>query len=212
MSREPDRDTRELKARKEPAQGRSEILVASVLEAAARVLEREGWEAFTVARVCEVAGVSPGSLYQYFPSKDAIAYALLRRHAEEVVGAVSQALTRHASSPVDQLVDHTVGAFVDAHRSHPRMHARLGAHVARRAGPGLEDDLLVSATDVLQAVMARRRDELGERDPEVVAFLLVHAIEGAVHAAARRQPELLERPAFVQGLQQMARALVGASS
>ncbi|KRE94956.1 TetR family transcriptional regulator [Frateuria sp. Soil773] len=66
--------------RKHPRQTRSEHLVAAILEAAVRVLEREGAARFTTARVAEAAGVSVGSLYQYFPNKQAI---LFRLQAEE---------------------------------------------------------------------------------------------------------------------------------
>ncbi|HVZ87783.1 MAG TPA: TetR family transcriptional regulator [Polyangia bacterium] len=62
--------------RKRPKQVRSERLVAAILEAAVRVLEREGAAAFTTVRVAERAGVSVGSLYQYFPNKESILFRL----------------------------------------------------------------------------------------------------------------------------------------
>lgn len=63
-------------ARKQPRQARSARLVADILEAAIRVLVREGARRFTAARVAEAAGVSVGSLYQYFPNKEAILFQL----------------------------------------------------------------------------------------------------------------------------------------
>ena len=63
------RQTAPISARKRPRQARSERLVATILEAAIRVLAREGAQRFTTARVAETAGVSVGSLYQYFPNK-----------------------------------------------------------------------------------------------------------------------------------------------
>src|SRR5580692_10776868 len=63
-------------ARKRPQQERSTRLVADILEAAVRVLVREGAPRFTAARVAEAAGVSVGSLYQYFPNKEAILFRL----------------------------------------------------------------------------------------------------------------------------------------
>lgn len=208
MTDHPTRDTDDLVLKKEPQQSRSRALVEAVLEASTRILVDEGWEAYTVQRVCEVAGVSPGSLYQYFPSKEAISYALLRRHAEEVVNQVVGALSAYADAPLDTLIDHTVEAFVVAHRPRPRLHALLGAHVARGAGPGLEDDVLNQATTLLERLIERRAQEVPGHDPHVLSFLLVYTVEGAVHSAARRQPELLRSPAFLAGLQTMARALV----
>ncbi|HUB89959.1 MAG TPA: TetR family transcriptional regulator [Dyella sp.] len=69
-----------ISARKQPRQVRSEQLVAAILEAASRVLVRDGAHRFTAARVAETAGISVGSLYQYFPNKEAI---LFRLQAEE---------------------------------------------------------------------------------------------------------------------------------
>lgn len=69
--------------RKHPTQGRSRETVRAILEGAAQVLEREGYAAATTDRIAERAGVSVGSLYQYFPNKDAILLALGRCHAIE---------------------------------------------------------------------------------------------------------------------------------
>ncbi|MBY4674993.1 TetR family transcriptional regulator [Marinobacterium sp. CAU 1594] len=66
----------DIAARKQPQQKRSERLVADILQAATRVLTHEGAQCFTTARVAEVAGVSVGSLYQYFPNKEAILFRL----------------------------------------------------------------------------------------------------------------------------------------
>src|SRR5581483_8283776 len=74
------RKTPVISPRKQPRQTRSAQLVADVLEAAARVLVRDGAHRFTTARVAETAGISVGSLYQYFPNKEAI---LFRLQAEE---------------------------------------------------------------------------------------------------------------------------------
>ena len=71
-----DRRSRSISSRKEPSQARSTGLVAAILEAAAQVLAREGAQRFTTARVAEKAGVSIGSLYQYFHNQAAILFRL----------------------------------------------------------------------------------------------------------------------------------------
>ena len=72
-------ETSSVSSRKQPRQQRSAALVSAVLDAAVQVLTREGAARFTTARVAERAGVSIGSLYQYFPDKDAVMLALLAR-------------------------------------------------------------------------------------------------------------------------------------
>ena len=71
-----DRGQAQISSRKRPKQARSTELVAAILEAAAQVLAEEGASRFTTARVAERAGVSVGSLYQYFPNKAAILFRL----------------------------------------------------------------------------------------------------------------------------------------
>lgn len=71
-----DRRTAQISSRKQPKQMRSADLVAAVLEAAVQVLAKEGAQRFTTARVAEKAGVSVGSLYQYFPNKAAILFRI----------------------------------------------------------------------------------------------------------------------------------------
>jgi len=73
-----DRPSAHISSRKQPRQARSTELVATILEAAAQVLAREGAQRFTTARVAEKAGVSIGSLYQYFPNKASILFRLQR--------------------------------------------------------------------------------------------------------------------------------------
>ena len=77
--------TTALKARKLPGQSRSAATVAAIVEAAARILETEGFEGYTTNAIAARAGVSIGSLYQYFPNRDAITRALIERQGEALL-------------------------------------------------------------------------------------------------------------------------------
>ncbi|MGX9393382.1 TetR family transcriptional regulator [Nitrobacteraceae bacterium UC4446_H13] len=87
----PTRRRAQISSRKQPKQARSNDLVAAVLQAAVQVLAKEGAQRFTTARVAEKAGVSVGSLYQYFPNKAAILFRLQSdewRQTTEMLGAI----------------------------------------------------------------------------------------------------------------------------
>src|ERR1700733_7205513 len=86
--------------RKSASQQRSRMTVNSILEAAARILIREGFDKASTNRIAEVAGVSVGSVYQYFPSKEAIVAALIDRHNQEVMHAVQGELAEAANLPL----------------------------------------------------------------------------------------------------------------
>lgn len=90
-------------ARKQPKQERSSQLVAAVLEAAIRVLQKEGARRFTMARVAEKAGVSVGSLYQYFPNKESILFQLQRQEWQATIGVLERILTPSKVPPLVRL-------------------------------------------------------------------------------------------------------------
>jgi AcrR family transcriptional regulator len=77
-----------LKPRKSPTQERSQETVEAIIEAAAHVMEKRGLEGYTTNAIAERAGVSIGSLYQYFPNKDALTMALLERESQKMLDAV----------------------------------------------------------------------------------------------------------------------------
>jgi len=97
--------------RKQPVQARSTQLVADILQAAIRVLEREGAQRFTTIRVAEQAGVSVGSLYQYFPNKQSILFRLQLDEWEQTGAMIEAALTDASRSHAERLRETTRAFF-----------------------------------------------------------------------------------------------------
>ncbi|KEC73542.1 UNVERIFIED_ORG: AcrR family transcriptional regulator [Rhizobium esperanzae] len=98
-----DRTSARISSRKQPKQARSTELVAAILDAAAQVLAREGAHRFTTARVAERAGVSIGSLYQYFPNKAAILFRLHGDEWRQTTDMLSSILAETRRPPLDRL-------------------------------------------------------------------------------------------------------------
>ena len=92
-----------ISSRKRPQQSRSADLVATILEAALQVLQREGAQKFTTARVAERAGVSVGSVYQYFPNKAAILFRLQSDEWRQTGGMLRDILRDAQQAPLDRL-------------------------------------------------------------------------------------------------------------
>jgi AcrR family transcriptional regulator len=115
-------------------QARSTELVAAILEAAIRVLEREGAARFTTIRVAEQAGVSVGSLYQYFPNKHAILFRL-QRDEWEATGATIEAILGDAARPPAQRLRDTIRAFFHSECDEAPLRLALDA-----AAPSYRDD------------------------------------------------------------------------
>ena len=97
------RQTAPISARKQPRQARSERLVATILEAAIRVLARDGARGFTTARVAETAGVSVGSLYQYFPNKESILFRLQTDEWRQTGALIDGILSDTTLAPLERL-------------------------------------------------------------------------------------------------------------
>lgn len=99
----PRRQKTEIDPRKQPLQARSSQLVADILEAAIRVLTREGAARFTTIRVAQAAGVSVGSLYQYFPNKQAILFRLQVEEWQRTSAALESLISVPEQSPAERL-------------------------------------------------------------------------------------------------------------
>jgi AcrR family transcriptional regulator len=143
MTRRP---TPRLSSRKQPRQTRSAGLVAAVLEAATQVLAKEGEEGFTTARVAEKAGVSVGSLYQYFPNKTAILYRLQSDEWRQTAALLRTTLTDRVKPPFERLRE-AVRGFIQSECDEARMRAALD-----RSAPWHEDEPEArAATDTMKS-------------------------------------------------------------
>lgn len=127
FSRGADAITHKVSApRKTPRQQRSRDTFERILDAAARIFDERGYAGATTNHVAAAAGISIGSLYQYFPNKDAILYALAQRHlaASASVVATAVAATDERAGP-EEVVRNVIDAVVDLHRVSPRTHHLL---------------------------------------------------------------------------------------
>jgi AcrR family transcriptional regulator len=104
----------ELEPRKTPQQTRSVATVEAIHDATIQVLLKEGADRLTTVRVAQRAGVSVGTLYQYFPNKQALLFAVLERHMMMVAKAVEEACAANHFQPLEIMVDELINRFIDA--------------------------------------------------------------------------------------------------
>jgi AcrR family transcriptional regulator len=176
--------------RREPRQRRARETVEAVLDAVTRVLKRGGVEAVTTNRVAEAAGVSIGSVYQYFPDKRAIFAALHERHIREIDRLVEAKLMEHAASPLDTLMRAMIEAMIDAHTPDPELYELLSTEVPHRA-EGTQE-FAVRLHGAFRLAIASRTDEIKtHRDLDTVVFVVTHMVEALSHGALLRRPARL---------------------
>lgn len=183
--------------RKHPRQDRSRATVDAALAAAARILVKRGFHGLTTNAVAELAGISIGSLYQYFPNKEALVSALLDRHMEQLTGAVLIELKRVANLPFAEVVRAVVTLTLEAHAIDPELHRIFAEQLPQvgRLAKLREQDAL--SQRMVAGLLAARRDELEIDDPELTAFVLVSTVEGIAHSAALFGPERLRDPRLI---------------
>lgn len=117
--------------RKLPQQDRSKMTVEAILEATARILTEEGYDKANTNRIAERAGISIGSLYQYFPNKESLMAALMEQHSNEIAELVESKLQDLFDAPLEIAVPELVKAVIAAHAIDPRLHQVLNEEIPR---------------------------------------------------------------------------------
>ncbi|MEO8698994.1 MAG: TetR/AcrR family transcriptional regulator [Kofleriaceae bacterium] len=183
--------------RKRPRQARARVTVDTILAASARVLVKRGFDRFTTNEVADAAGVSIGSLYQYFPNKEALVAALIEKHIEDMNAALLSELTRVAQLPMAQAVRAVIELTIRAHLVDAELHEVLTEQVPRVGRMARIRELDAICHRMVAGILAARKDELAIRDPEIAAFVCVASIEAIVHRAALQAPAWLRDPHLV---------------
>ncbi|HKY38623.1 MAG TPA: TetR/AcrR family transcriptional regulator [Polyangiaceae bacterium] len=166
--------------RREPKQRRSRQTVDDVLEAVPRVLRRHGAEAITTNRVAEAAGVSIGSLYQYFPDKQAIFMALHERHVDGVRHVMERTITDCASASLEEFTRELVEGLANVHTQDADLHEIVSVAVPESAG-GFQRALHATFE---QVISPSKQDRYAADETDRMLFVLPHMVEALVHGVA----------------------------
>lgn len=182
--------TKGLSPRKSPAQSRSKFTVEQILEAAAQVFGEGGYARATTNHIAARAGVSVGTLYQYFPNKDAILVALVERHVRSSAGEL-EAMVETALAErwdLETMLERFVRATVALHASAPRLH-----HVLTYEAPRPPE--VVALLHEVEEAMARgiellltRRLGIQLRHAGHAAYIIVHVVEALAHEHVLHPP------------------------
>jgi AcrR family transcriptional regulator len=184
------------KPRKHASQRRSRATVDALIEATARILVKDGFDKASTNRIADKAGVSVGSLYQYFPGKEALVTAVIQRHGQEVMQVVRGALAEAAALPLEQAVRTLVAAAIEAHRIDPKLHRVLAEQIPRTGRLENTEVLNGETYALFRAYLEAHRDEFRAVDLGLAAFVCVTSIEALTHTAVVHHSESLSDEAF----------------
>jgi AcrR family transcriptional regulator len=198
--------------RRRPKQDRSREIVRAIQQAGLKILENEGKGALTTNRIAEVAGVSIGSLYRYYPNKEAIVadvYEARTQSELEVFRDVDRWVRALAGMSLDEAIRWVVQVAVarerrlleldaDFYRDHNRQFA-----LGRRVGHPLVQGI--------RGLLESKRDQLRIENVDYAAFLLARGLGGILRVAVDERPEILSDDAFVDELEDLFRSYLARS-
>lgn len=173
--------------RKTPIQARSTVTVEAISEATIQVLLSHGAERLTTTRVAERAGVSVGTLYQYYPNKQALLFAVLEKHMNNVAAKVEAACERACHKPLAEMIQEMVEAFVDAKMERADISVALYRVSANVGGPMLIKRVNQRSRRAVEAMLETATDTKSPCDKFAIDIML-SAMAGAIRSLLEAGP------------------------
>ncbi|ARP96097.1 TetR/AcrR family transcriptional regulator [Bordetella genomosp. 13] len=170
-----------LKPRKQPRQARSQATVDAIFDATIQVLLADGLQRLTTIRVAERAGASVGTLYQYYPHKQALLYAVLERHLGRIGDAIEKAAASVHGKPLATMVATVVRAFIKAKTEHIEEGRALYAVAGELDSRPLVLKSRERAHAILAAMLATA-EAVEFADLPTVSYMFAAAMTGSMHA------------------------------
>lgn len=196
----PRRSQAALEPRKSPVQARSTVTVDAVLEATIQVLLQVGKERLTTTKVARRAGVSVGTLYQYFPNKSAMLKAALKRHMDEVAEAIERVCHEQKGNGLEQMASALMTTFLQAKMRDAKASVALYSVSSDIDGAKIAHETGIKSNRAVVSMLKTAREQL-TTDPQLVASML----QGVMSGVSRR---LLESTAPDKQFDTLLRELI----
>jgi AcrR family transcriptional regulator len=189
--------------RRRPRQARAQATVEAIVKATAHVLVAEGYDRASTNRIAHAAGVSIGSLYQYFPSKEALVAALVESHVERMCAALTQTLTEETPNDLASRARVLVRGMMAAYTVDPELHHVLCQEVPKvgelQRVYGFEQHL----AEVCRGHLFSDCPCVRLTDVDRAVFLLVNAVPGVIRASLQANPGTMGNEGLVEDLTDM---------
>ncbi|RLQ89526.1 TetR/AcrR family transcriptional regulator [Notoacmeibacter ruber] len=174
-----------LKARKTPVQSRSRVTVDAIFEATIQVLLGKGMNGLTTTLVAERAGVSVGTMYQYFPNKQALIYALNKRYLDTLAGRIETTCAEQEGMPLAHMVEALIATYWRAKMERADLTRALYRSVAELDNDALMHEFAARVDRATEAMFASTSDS-ALSDVAATNLTLTSVIYGTVRNAFER--------------------------
>src|SRR6266571_1360379 len=176
-----------LEPRKTPVQARAAVTVEAICEATIQVLLSHGAERLTTTCVSDRAGVSVGTLYQYYPNKRSLLYAVMEAHLDRVATAVEAACGQSCHKPLAEMINRVVEVFVDVKMDRSDISVALYQVAADVGGPALVKRVGQRMRKALEAMLQTAPDK--ESPPDKLAIdMMLAAMSGVMRSMLEARP------------------------
>jgi AcrR family transcriptional regulator len=176
-------ETAVIRPRKQPRQGRAQATVSSILEATAHILSEAGYDGLTTNHVAARAGVSSGSLYQYFPGKEALVGELVDRHCDRMNALFGEVFLQAQGLSPPELARAVVAAIYGAKRENPELSRVLREQLPRMGRLSRLEQSLAQITELVAGYLEQHRAILRVACPRRAAFYAVELGEALTMAS-----------------------------
>ncbi len=190
-------------SRRAPRQERSKVTADAIVEAAALVFVEHGVQKSTTSQIAARAGVSVGSLYQYFPNKHALLAALYAREAQLLEQVLQQMLVEIGFDDTTRLIRAFVSRTLEVFEAKIELYRLLLDEVPRSAGLELHHQIDDRGVAALRPLFALGADRIKPRDPDIAAALVVRTYRYNTVAALRHPMTEAQRTCFIDELTAM---------
>ena len=192
--------------RRQPKRRTGVRIVEAVVQGAEKILSEEGPEALTTERLAKVSGVSVGSIYQYFESKQAVLDELARQVELRALSILKDRVEQAPGMDLESLIELLVGSLLDGDMGDLKMRRALLTEIPRGWFSEESEKLDRVTEETVRQLLVARGDAVREGDPQMMVFLCLHTVESTIESAVLRRPELLQDPGFRKELVHMIHA------
>ena len=194
--------------RKRPTQERARLTFDAIVEAAEQLLERMSLAELTVQAIAERAGVSVGSFYQYFPTKEAVVATVIERDVDSVYSVMETLFRASSGQPLERLIGVMVQGILSTFASRLQFYRNVLPEIARLERDGSIRNVSERAALLILEAASQRSAEVAVPPErlEMAAFLVARTPNLMAHAAVIERPELLADAGFAQELTQLTMA------
>jgi AcrR family transcriptional regulator len=179
------------------------VTVEAILEAAAHILVESGYAKFNTNEVARRAGVSVGSLYQYFPNKQSLLAQLHQRHALQTTAPMFAALRNSEGKPLRAVLKQIIRSNVTSHSTDTELHQVISEEGSKLPKQQWQTDLAQEARQLVRAFLEDHEREIKPENTDLTIYLLTQIVESTIHCAVTLAPRALKNGSLAKELERM---------